>query len=510
MTVDLEVLRQRPAADAGAEPASRRGPAFVVGLVVFLGALGWAALLMKDVILPPKSVRTAPIRVESGGPGRRASAFDATGWVEPDPFPIVVRPLVDGVVEKFDVVEGTVVKAGETVLARLRNPQLEAAVESAEKALAHTRAHLPEVDADVVEARRLLETKFALRADVARLEGEARTAEAEKAAAEAEVAVAQSEKDAAQIELSAQETLEAGGSGVRVAKAKASVAVATAEAMLGQKRAAVAKAEASAASARAQLTVARDALEHPITLEAALARVEAHRKAADADAAEGETTLAIARRYVDLLVVRSPADGVVLRRKAAPGSAVGPGMRPGGGSDGSEGSEGDLVALYDPSRLQVRTNVPLASVGSVGVGQAAELTLDALPGRTFHGEVVRLVSQADRANNTLEAKVRVKDPDPVMKPEMVVRVRFLVPEGPADPKSSSVRIVVPKAAVHGDSVFVFDPRSGGRARRVPVTKVSENGDGVEVVGELSATQQVILDTVEDGQRVTDGGSGGSS
>jgi multidrug efflux pump subunit AcrA (membrane-fusion protein) len=216
MSVDLEVLRRTPAA---VEPP-RRGARVAVGAVVVLGALAWAAFLLRDVWSPPRAVRTARVVVETGGAGRAATVFDATGWVEPDPFPIQVRPLVDGVVERFEVVEGDVVKAGETVLARLRNVDLEAEVEKLGRALARALARLPELDVDAAEAQRVLELKLLLRAEVARLEGAAQVAEAERRASLADFEVARSSRRG-EDRASAQETLQLGGGGLRRSPARA-------------------------------------------------------------------------------------------------------------------------------------------------------------------------------------------------------------------------------------------------------------------------------------------------
>lgn len=503
MSVDLEVLRRTPAA---VEPP-RRGARVAVGAVVVLGALAWAAFLLRDVWSPPRAVRTARVVVETGGAGRAATVFDATGWVEPDPFPIQVRPLVDGVVERFEVVEGDVVKAGETVLARLRNVDLEAEVEKLGRALARAQARLPELDVDAAEAQRVLELKLLLRAEVARLEGAAQVAEAERRAALADVEVARKQLAVARTELSAQETLQLGGGGLPVARARAEASVASAEAEIVAKEAAVAKAAAALEATRLERAVADDALAHPVELEARVGRVAAQQALARAEVGEVETDLAVARRFAALLEVRSPTDGVVMLRRAAPGAAVGPGvgMRRGEGSV-LTGGEGVLVDLYDPKKLQVKVNVQLANVSLVGRGQAVELTLDAIPGRTFRGEVVRLTSLADRNNNTLEGKVRILDPDPLMRPEMVVRARFLVPKGAAAVGDGvAARILVPKAALRDGAVFVLDPRRDGRARRVAVERIGDAGDAVEVKGALSETQRVILDAVEDGQRVADGG-----
>jgi multidrug efflux pump subunit AcrA (membrane-fusion protein) len=261
--------------------------------------------------------------------------------------------------------------------------------------------------------------------------------------------------------------------------------------------------------------VAREVLADPVDL-ASMAAVASSRVAqAEADAAEARTARDIAKRYVDRLTVLAPVDGIVLRLESAPGSVVGPlSMSRGGGAEApgsSGGGEGSLVAIYDPKRLQARIDVLLSSAGGVGVGQQAELFLEALPGKTFHGEVTRVVSEADPLKNTLQAKVRVIDPDPLMRPEMVVRARFLAPKLDAvaagGEAATTARLLVPRRALRDGAVFVVDPRRGGRSRRVAVTKVAEEGDFVEVTGDLSATHRVILDAVGDGERiVAEGGA----
>ncbi|MBC23497.1 MAG: hypothetical protein CMJ32_06220 [Phycisphaerae bacterium] len=113
----------------------------------------------------------------------------------------------------------------------------------------------------------------------------------------------------------------------------------------------------------------------------------------------------------------SPIDGVVLERLAEPGMPRSPTME--------HARMGYIARLYDPESLQVRVDMPLAEAASIGVGQPAEIIVDVLPGRTFKGVVTRLVHQADIQKNTIEAKVRILDPDRALKPEMLSRVRFL-------------------------------------------------------------------------------------
>ena len=510
MSVDLDVLRR-----SGPEPAapSRRRGGFFVGVVLLAGALVWGFLLARPWIFPPRRVETAVVRVDTVA-ARRGAVVEATGWMEAEPYAVRVRPLVEGFVKSLEVREHYPVKAGETVVARLENPRIEEDLERAERTLLAKEKAVESARAEADRARGLLEQKADLRREVARLEGEAALATAEIAASRAEVSEAQRAVLAAEAELGAQRQLFEAGKVGSVPLAKADAAHEGARAAVERRLAGVARAEAMLVRAQVELVVAKEVLADPVDL-ASMAAVAAARVAqAEADAAESRTARDIAKRYVDRLTVRAPVDGIVLRLESAPGSVVGPLSMSRGGADApgsSGGGEGSLVALYDPKRLQARIDVLLSSAGGVGVGQQAELFLEALPGRTFHGEVTRVVSEADPLKNTLQAKVRVLDPDPLMRPEMVVRARFLAPKVDAVAAGGEVattaRLLVPRRALRDGAVFVVDPRRGGRSRRIAVTKVAEEGDFVEVTGDLSATHRVILDAVDDGERiVAEGGA----
>ncbi|MFN9944981.1 MAG: HlyD family efflux transporter periplasmic adaptor subunit, partial [bacterium] len=82
---------------------------------------------------------------------------------------------------------------------------------------------------------------------------------------------------------------------------------------------------------------------------------------AAASAAEAEA----ARRALALerTRVRAPAAGVVMVRNAVPGMAA-----------GAMQDAKPLIELYDPARLQVRADMPLADAGRVVAGDRAEVT----------------------------------------------------------------------------------------------------------------------------------------
>jgi HlyD family secretion protein len=506
MTVDLDALRRtEPVPVKGSGVAGK-----VVLGVLIVGALGWAFLLARTWLFPARKVTAVAIRVEAGGTSSGA-AVEATGWLEPDPFPVVVRPLVDGVVESIEVLEGHEVKAGKTVVGRLASAERRAALERAEAVLVRTKRAYEEAQATLTVAQRLLEQKLDLRREVARFDGEAALARAEVATAAAEAEAADRAADAAKVDFDAQDELARRGSAAPVTLAKAKAALAAAQASATAKRAGADRARAALERAGAEAVIAREGLTSPRGLEGEVAKAEARLASAEAERAEATVERDVAAREVGWLTVLAPVDGVVLRREAAPGTLVGPGVMPLGGADAApDMAIGGLVSLYDPKHLQARIDVPLAVVAGVGAGRKAEITVEALPGRTFHGVVTRIEGRADPLKNTLQVKVRIDDPDPVMKPEMLARARFLgAPSGTTPAAGGGAgpgRILVPKQALKGDVVFVLDPRGGGKARAVRVVKVAEDGDWVEVKGDLSATHKAILDVVEDGERVEGGGS----
>src|ERR1700676_5602129 len=118
--VDLRQLAvHRDAGDAASAARGRRRhwlTRYVLPAIVLLGfvaVVGWAA---RDSVLPSQAVTVVPVltsRAELQQEG--TPLFQAAGWVEPRPTPVLVTALEEGVIEKLLVVEGQEVHAGEPV-----------------------------------------------------------------------------------------------------------------------------------------------------------------------------------------------------------------------------------------------------------------------------------------------------------------------------------------------------------------------------------------------------------
>ena len=186
-------------------------------------------------------------------------------------------------------------------------------------------------------------------------------------------------------------------------------------------------------------------------------------------------------RYVDALldytIIRAPFTGVITAKRAFVGEAVSPfGSSPSGG-----GSGGAIATIVEFSSLYVGADVNEANLSRLSKEQPAEITLDAVQDKTYHGRLRQIVPAADRQKATVRVKVAFLDSDDRVLPDLSARVAFT--SEPTQGKQARSRVVVPKGAL-----TTVDGRTGvfrileGRARFTPVTA------GGDVQGQMEVTQ----------------------
>jgi len=221
---------------------------------------------------------------------------------------------------------------------------------------------------------------------------------------------------------------------------------------------------------------------------------EANVSIAQASLLEATVAKRTAQLALDRCIVRSPIDGVVIELIASPGSVI----RFVGGEHASH-----IVHLYDPEQLQVRADVPLADTANVKVGYRAKIIVDVLPNTTFEGEVLRFVHRADQQKNTVEAKVKILNPSPLLKPDMLARVKILQPERVANEAGTwtEQHVFIPKSVLTDESnpvVWVVSElvKGTGKAQRRTIELGSQEIDGwVEVLSGLSTGDKIITSEI---------------
>lgn len=107
---------------------------------------------------------------------------------------------------------------------------------------------------------------------------------------------------------------------------------------------------------------------------------------ADARIARARAELREAEALLGKTILRSPIDGVVLRRYRRTGESV------------LAGNSQPVVSLGDITRLRVRADIDEADVAKIAVGQPAYVTAEAYSGRRFTGRIIRIGQILGRKN----------------------------------------------------------------------------------------------------------------
>lgn len=201
---------------------------------------------------------------------------------------------------------------------------------------------------------------------------------------------------------------------------------------------------------------------------------------------------------VNQCVIRSPINGVVLRKYREVGDTVnyGGALQAGGGAT-------DIAQLADTDDMRTEMDINETDISKLALGTPASVVLDAYPDKKFDAALVKVYPAADRQKGTVKVEVRITQPDlGVIKPEMGAKVSFLQNRPAVD---NVPAMIVPKSAVKTATAgaYVWVVRDG-MAHRVPVVLGRATETGMEVSQGLVDGDQVVIASsadLSDGERV---------
>lgn len=450
----------------------------------------------------------------------------AAGWLEAEPYGIASTALADGVVQDILVLEGDQVQAGQ-VIARLVDTDARLAHERALGELSKARADLEMAEAELTRASADWDHPVDRDRSVEVAAAELAMARAELEKFPSELAREQALLERFEEELHRAEQASASGASTQievVVLRKNTQAQRAAVSATSLQRAVL---EANVHRLEAQQRAAQRSAELRIAERYAIARAQAAVSRARGEVVESQAIVDEAQLRLDRMTITSPITGFVQRRLKRPGDKVMLGM--------DDPHSSHLVHLYDPEKMQVRVDVPLADASHVRVGQQCDVVVEVLPDQVFTGEVILITHEADLQKNTLQVKVRVVNPSPSLRPEMLTRVRFLGssrdsderPASPANPTTgmsrhsqhehaparsvSEVSIVLVDVSTlerhtSGEArVWVMQQRRGvsGKVMPIDVEVLDETTPWARVRGQLHGGDLLVLmpDGLRKGERV---------
>jgi HlyD family secretion protein len=146
------------------------------------------------------------------------------------------------------------------------------------------------------------------------------------------------------------------------------------------------------------------------TAKANLARYNADEASAKALVAQAQATLDVVRTDITKAVIKSPINGVVLKRAVEPGQTV-----------AAQFQAPTLFTLAeDLTQMELQVDVDEADVGQVKEAQDATFTVDAYPDRTFPARItqVRYGSQTVEGVVTYKTVLKVDNSSLALRPGM--------------------------------------------------------------------------------------------
>lgn len=180
-----------------------------------------------------------------------------------------------------------------------------------------------------------------------------------------------------------------------------------------------------------------------------------------------------AQAAVPTITMYSTAEGSVVERKVTRGQYV---------------NAGDtLFTVADLSTVWVKADVYESQLAEVKAGQAVEITSEALPNKTIHGQVELIEPTANAQTRTVPVHVHVANPGMRLRPGMFVRAKF-VSRGERD------TLLVPRSAVleTGTRKLVYVAKADGvfESREVEVGAPSE--DAYPVLRGVKEGEKVVM------------------
>ena len=219
---------------------------------------------------------------------------------------------------------------------------------------------------------------------------------------------------------------------------------------------------------------------------AAQARVSA----AKAQLLAAEKELNQIRTRLAKAVIRAPIDGVVAQREVNLGDLV-----------GEAGSTRIMFRIVDNRLLDLTATLPSSEMANVRTGQPLTFTSDALPGRTFTGQVKFINPTVNEQDRSLRVIAEIRNEPEVLKSGLFVKGRIVTG------RRSQV-LEIPRAALAD-----WDVKTGtggvwvvqqNQAKRRTVKTGGLDRDWVEVTSGLAAGDPVVIRggfNVQEGDRL---------
>ncbi|WP_164868067.1 efflux RND transporter periplasmic adaptor subunit [Rhodovarius crocodyli] len=180
------------------------------------------------------------------------------------------------------------------------------------------------------------------------------------------------------------------------------------------------------------------------------------------------------RQVSGVVTVTAPFTGTVTQRRLSPGMWL------------TAGQGDPVLTISDLSTKWMVANVREVDVPLIRDGLPVEVSVGALPGRTFQARITRTGAGLDPTTRRMTVQAEVQDDQNLLRPEMFATFRIEVGEAHDNP-------AVPVNAIvyRGADASVWVAMDGGRFAMRRITTGNRSGDLVEATDGLRAGDRIV-------------------
>ncbi len=208
--------------------------------------------------------------------------------------------------------------------------------------------------------------------------------------------------------------------------------------------------------------------------ESMVRQYSANLSSARASVREAQAQVQLAAAQFAKTKLLSPIDGIVTKQDGKIGEIASAGAK--------------IITVISPNIMEIEANVPEVDIGRVSVSLPVAITIDALPGEDFHGQVSYIDPAATIIDGVANYKTKIllDKADDRIKSGLTANLKI-------ETKKKTGVLVIPQFAVLDNEEGVFAKKIvNGNAVEVPITTGLRSEEGlVEITGGLAEGDEVI-------------------
>ncbi len=146
-----------------------------------------------------------------------------------------------------------------------------------------------------------------------------------------------------------------------------------------------------------------------------------------------------------------------------------------------------IFTIAELDRVWVLADVYESDIARVKEGMPAQITTLSYPGKVFTGKVDRIINMLDPRTRTMRIRISLPNPDVLLKPEMIARVRLSYEEDRSLPAVAASAVIFDNSRQYA---LVFTDRNNIAVR--PVGVAHSNGNDTWIDKGLEPGEVVIV------------------